>query len=96
MITDEPNLYLRWPLAERAMIRDFNSGHSSAAVSDSAVRLRMRRTYGRRGYPGFPSDGCVRDDLYLSFIYFLVPIAGQFHVKPTTTQQFYLDYPTLF
>ena len=60
---------------------------SSAAVSDSAVRLRLRLTCGRHDYPSFPSDGCVRDELYLSFIFFRVPTAGQFHVKPTTTQQ---------
>ena len=49
---------------------------SSAAVSDSAVRLRLQRTYGRHDYPSFPSDGCVRDDLYLPLIDFLVPTAG--------------------
>ena len=75
---------------ERALIRTgcrANLVISSAAVSDSAVRLGLRRTYGRRGYPSFPSDGCVRGDLYLPFIYFLLPTAGRFHVKPTTTQQ---------
>ena len=61
---------------------------SSAAASDSAVRLRLRLTYGRHDYPSSPSDGCVSDDIYLPFIYFLVPTAVQFHVKPTTAQQF--------